>query len=55
MATTCYTQTCNHGYQLTRDVRKFIQDSIVPALDRIAAKNPATHPRDYRVIAYPFT
>lgn len=54
MPETKYTEFCNHGYQLTRDIRKFIVDDINPALDAKCKDNPAADPRRYRVIDYPF-
>ena len=55
MPDTPYTTYCNHVYQLTQDVRKFIVEAVAPAIDAQCKDNPAADPRHYRVLLYPFT
>ncbi len=55
MPNTPCTTYCNHVYQLTQDVRKFIVEGVAPAIDAQCKDNPAADPRHYRVLLYPFT
>ena len=54
MPNTSYTPACNHHYQLIQDLRKLIEDVVLPAVDARCAGNPQGEPKHYRVILYPF-
>src|SRR5687768_818290 len=47
MLMTRVTESCNHSYQLTQDVRKFMQEAVAPAIDaHNADRSRPTRKRD---------